>query len=385
VTISLFFNIITSFILTYVVIPPIVKVSNVKNLMDVPDHRKLNKAVVPTLGGIAIFIGLNLSSLLFMPTETAVELRFLFAAIILMFFIGLKDDILIISAKKKFAVQIIAAAILVVLGKYQITELYGLFGIHHLIPAISIPLSILIFLFLINAINLIDGIDGLASGITLLVSSCLGVWFYMTGNIAYGVICTALAGSLLAFLRFNLWGGKNKIFMGDTGSLILGVVVSAMIIKFIHLNSISTSEFRIEQAPLLALSLLIIPITDTLRVFTIRIYNKKSPFSPDMNHLHHLLIKSRLTHIQASSFLVAYTVFFIMLASTLSLYFNITVSFVLVIIASYATVGLMHLKMRKIHAFENGEINSNQIKIINLFPAKEKPVYSLVNGRKKRI
>ena len=384
--ISLLSNIITSFFLTYMVIPPIVRVSLARNLMDVPNHRKLNKTVIPTLGGVAIFIGLNLSSILFVPNKSMPELRFLYAGVILMFFIGLKDDLLIISARKKLAVQILAALLIVVLGKFQITQLYGFASINYLNGWLSIPLSVMVVLFLINAINLIDGIDGLASGIALLFSSLLGIWFYLSGFTGYGVVCMALAGSLLAFLRFNLWGGKNKIFMGDTGSLILGIFMAALIIKFNELNVAAPSPFHIKQAPLIALALLIVPITDTLRVFTVRIFQKRSPFSPDMNHIHHLLIKARLTHIQASSFLIAYSIFFLLLALTIQNYLNITVGFFLILGLSFSFVGLIKRKSTFVNAEEEppSVLENGRIKIIQLHPIKEESiVYNIIRNRRK--
>ncbi|HKJ41663.1 MAG TPA: MraY family glycosyltransferase [Sunxiuqinia sp.] len=367
--IALLSNIITSFFLTYLSIPTIVKVSNAKNLMDVPDHRKLNKTVVPTLGGIAIFIGLTLSSMLFLPEKTLPGLRFLFVGITMMFFIGLKDDILIIAARKKLIVQIVAALILVVMGNFQIHHFYGILDTYYINNWISIPLTTVIVVYLINAMNLIDGIDGLAGSIGLLVSASLGTWFYVAGFIAYGIICTAMAGSLLAYLRYNLWGGKNKVFMGDTGSLILGIFLAAMTIKFNELNIKAPVAMQIKQAPIIALALLIVPITDTLRVFTIRIIQKRSPFSPDMNHIHHLLIKSGLTHIQATSFLVAYTVLFLLIGLTLQNYLNVTANFLLMLVLSFAMVG--YLKKRYTEDNQSLKIDESGVKIIKLYASKD--------------
>lgn len=338
---------ITSFLLTYIAVPSIVQISNEKKLFDIPNHRKLNRVVVPTLGGVAIFLGANLSPIIFMQDESMTELRYLFAATVMMFFIGLKDDILVISPWKKLPVQLAAALVLVLMGNFRITHTYGLASVFLLDNWGSISLSILVILFLINAINLIDGIDGLAAGLSLLISCMLGVWFYLAGYINYGIICLALSGSLLAFLRFNLWGGRNKIFMGDTGSLVLGVMLSAMIIRFNELNVISPAPFRFSRAPLLGLALFIVPVTDTLRVFTIRIWQKRSPFSPDMNHVHHLLIKSGLTHMQASGFLMGYTVFFTLLALVSAHYhLNITLGFILLLSLSFSAVGLIYRKSK---------------------------------------
>ncbi len=336
--------------------------------MDVPDQRKLNKTVIPTLGGVAIFIGVNISTLVFLPNIRLTELRFLYAAIIMMFFTGLKDDLLIISARKKLMVQIAASTLLVVLGGFQITQAYGLGGISEFSPWVSIPLSIMVFLFLINAVNLIDGIDGLAAGIGVLVSATVGVWFYMTGFIGYAIISTALAASLLAYLRFNLWGNSNKIFMGDTGSLILGVLLGAIMIKFNELNVLTANPFHFQQAPLFVVAMLIVPITDTLRVFAVRIYHKKSPFSPDNNHIHHLLIKAGLSHIAATAFLIGYTALFALLALTFQLYINISVSFILLLSMSFSAIGWLNYKSKQYQKNQEKATEEESSKIIRLLP-----------------
>lgn len=369
--ISVLLNLLTSFLLAYLVIPPIVKISHAKHLFDVPDHRKLNTVVVPTLGGVAIFIGLLLSTLIYLKGNSSPGFRYLFAAIIMMFFIGIKDDIMVISARKKFLVQFAAAFLLVVFGDFRLVHPYGFAGLAQLNDWVSIPFSVLFVLFLINALNLIDGIDGLASGVALLISASLGTWFYLAGYSDYGIACFALSGSLLAFLRFNLWGGENKVFMGDTGSLILGVFLAAMVIKFSELNYMTFNEFYLEQAPLIALGLFIVPITDTLRVFVVRICNKRSPFSPDMNHFHHLLIRSGLTHIQASGFLVTYTILFTLIALTLQHYLDITSGFLFMLIISFSSVGLIYRRTKLIEArVENEGVLDADPKTIRLMSWK---------------
>ncbi len=344
-------TLLSSFILTYFSIPPIVRVSNMKQLFDFPNARKLNKVVVPTLGGIAIFIGLMLSSIIFMKGDVnpGSGIRQMLASVIILFFIGLKDDLIVMSARKKLFVQIAVALLLTTAGNFRISHASGLFSLDFINAWISIPLTAVIILFLINAVNLIDGIDGLAGGLTLLFSTFMGIWFSLCGNYNYAVFCLALSGSLIAFLRFNLWGGKNKVFMGDTGSLILGVFVAAIAIKFNELNITAPAQIQFAKAPLIILALLIVPITDTTRVFAIRIWHKQSPFSPDMNHFHHLLIKLRMSHIQASLFLISYTVFFGLLALTFShSQVNITTGFVSMLSLSYTIVGLLYLKTRSI-------------------------------------
>lgn len=352
--ISIFISITASFIITYLIIPQIVHVAREKKLFDEPNHRKLNKKVIPTMGGIGIFIGFAVSSILTLQKDLSPEIPFIYAASLIMLFLGLRDDIITIPAHKKFLVQMGTAVLLVIWGDFRIDFLYGLFGIGGLPGWAGIPLTFLVFLFVINAFNLIDGIDGLAGGLVCIISGFLGVWFMLAGHMDYSVLSCALCGSLIAFLRFNLLEGRNKIFMGDTGSLLLGVIVASLIIKYINFNLYAPEDLYFGQAPLFALALLIVPATDTIRVFIIRIVKGKSPFTPDMNHIHHILIKSGLSHLEASIFLILYTVGFLLLAISLESYLPLTVNFLLFLTVSFSIVGLLtsrHL-IRKVRRSE---------------------------------
>lgn len=375
-------SILTSFLVTFFVIPSIVNVSKAKKLFDEPNQRRLNKVVIPTMGGIAIFIGFAISSMLFMEKNSPHELRYLSVAILMMLFIGIKDDILVIAPAKKMIVQIVAAVILVVAGDFRIEHTYGLFPAEVLHPLVSIPLSVLIILFLINAFNLIDGIDGLAGGLAFLASALLGTWFSFAGHVNSAIMCLAFCGSLAAFLYYNLFGGNNKIFMGDTGSLILGVFLAAMTIRFNELNDTAAAHIRFDRAPLFALALMIVPVTDTLRVFTIRLIHGRSPFSPDMNHFHHLLIKLGLSHIQSTCFLLAYTISFIIAAKTFTvLNIGITISFPLLLAISFLAVGLIYRSSQS-HAVVNlpSETADKPLAIVIFNILKKKELRSLVNN-----
>ncbi len=361
-------DILVSFCLTYFAIPPIVRISNEKSLFDLPNERKLNKFAIPTLGGVAIFIGISISSILFLPDADMPGLRYMSASVIMMFFVGLKDDIMIISAVKKLIIQIAAALIMVYWGGFRIIHTYGIFSIDQFPDWISYPFSVLLILFIINSINLIDGIDGLAAGIILLTASILGFWFCLSGIERYAIVCFAVCGSLLAFIRFNLWGAEYKIFMGDTGSLILGVITASIMIKFSEWNYTNHGIFYLSQAPLIGLTLLIVPVTDTIRVFAIRLYHKRSPFSPDMNHFHHLLIRSGFSHIQASSFLITYTLFFFLLGMTMQQYTNITTGFAVILTMSFSFIGLIYMRSKKAEKMEITIAENSDVKTIRLNP-----------------
>ena len=328
-----------SFLFVYAAVPTIITISKEKKLFDMPDERKLNKIAIPTIGGIAIFGGWIISSLLCLQENFVHGMQYLLVTMLLMFFVGLKDDIIVIVAWKKFAIQVCAAIVLVTLGDFGIINLSGLLGITALEWWFSIPLSVLFILFLTNALNLIDGIDGLASGLSILSSVVLGVWFYFIGSPGYATVCFALAGSLAAFILFNLSNGKNKTFMGDTGSLVIGIFFSAIVIYFLNTSHLANKSVAFLYPPVVALALFIVPVTDTLRVFFVRIKNKRSPFEADMNHIHHWLIKGGMTHAQGTCFLIAYTILFMLLALAFSyLEIGVTTSFVMVLSLSFILI-----------------------------------------------
>lgn len=191
----------------------------------------------------------------------------------IMFFIGLKDDLLTISARKKFLVQVFAAIMLIVMGDVRFTDLHGVFGIQDIGYLTSVSITLLAMIGIINAVNLIDGIDGLASGLTIVGSLIFGIWFYLSGNNQLAIMSFALVGSLSGFFLYNVFGRTNKMFMGDTGSLIIGVLMSTLVIKFNQLNLVPDS-INLRSTPAFSLAVIIVPVIDTLRVMTIRILNK---------------------------------------------------------------------------------------------------------------
>ena len=300
---NIFISLALSFTIVYFVIPKIIKVSKIIKLYDVPNQRSAAKQIVPTLGGIAIFAGFIISTIISSNSLNINELKSMFVGVTVMFLIGLKDDIIGLSAKKKLIFQIATALYLVILGNFRITSLHGILGFQEIGYVIGVLISIVAIVGIINAFNLIDGIDGLASGIGILVSLILGVLFLNAGDYIYSITCFSLTGSLLAFYLYNVFGHTNKIFMGDTGSLILGIVVAVFIIHFVEFTPVSSNA--IQGSVAIALSLIIVPVIDTIRVFAIRISQKRSPFSPDMNHIHHNLLKLTGNHVATSSIIIA--------------------------------------------------------------------------------
>lgn len=283
-----------SFLITLFSIPVIIEVAKDKKLFDVPGGRKVHKVVIPTLGGLGIFAGFILGTLMGAPPSEATVLQYFAAAIMIIFFMGIKDDILILTATKKFVGQLIAAAIIIKFGGIEIKNFYGIFGVHALPPTASFLISMFTIVVITNSFNLIDGVDGLAGSLGLLTSIIFGVYFYLSGQGLYAVMALSLAGSLVGFLIYNF--SPAKIFMGDTGSLIIGIVNAILVIKFINVASDPTSAMPLASAPALGFAILIVPLFDTLRVVSVRILHRRSPFWPDRNHIHHFLLDIGLSH-----------------------------------------------------------------------------------------
>ncbi|MEO5572632.1 MAG: MraY family glycosyltransferase [Bacteroidia bacterium] len=331
--ISIALSCITAFIITFMAIPSIIKVSVIKNLFDEPCERKAHKSSIPTLGGLAIFAGVVFSYSFWSSGLENQHSQEIIAAIIVVFFIGLKDDIVELTANKKLIGQIVAAFILVMFAKIRITTLCGIFGIYDNIPYwFSLLFSMFTILVIINAFNLIDGIDGLAGGIGAIASFTFGLWFYNYGQIGLCILSFTLFSSLLAFLVYNF--SPANIFMGDTGSLIVGLILSVLTIQFIQLSFISPPDaFPFRSGPAMAIAILIIPLFDTLRIFIVRILNKRSPFKADRNHMHHVLLDMGLTHREVSLTLFLVNIGFILLALAFRDLGNLTVLIIISMLA----------------------------------------------------
>jgi UDP-N-acetylmuramyl pentapeptide phosphotransferase/UDP-N-acetylglucosamine-1-phosphate transferase len=301
-----------AFIITYLVIPAIMRVAKEKKLYDLPDARKIHKKPIASLGGVGIFIGFLIATFLSIPNKEYPELQFFFASTIVIFFLGLKDDILIISATKKFLGQLAAAAIIIHLGHVQIDSMHGVFNFGALPDYVSIPLSYITIIVIINAFNLIDGVDGLAVSLGMVTMAFFGSYFYIANMPAFSLLAFSMAGSLIAFSMFNY--PPARIFMGDSGSLLLGLVNSILVIKFISAADSPLMKFPLQSSVAIGFSVLIVPLLDTLRVFSIRIAKGRSPFSPDRNHIHHLLLDRGLNHRYVTLTCVGLNISFIAMA-----------------------------------------------------------------------
>lgn len=301
-----------AFIVTFLAIPAIMRVAKEKKLFDLPDARKLHTSPIASLGGVGIFLGFFLSCLLTVSGKQNSEIQFFFASAIVVFFLGLKDDILIISAIKKFLGQLAAAAILIHLAGVRIESMHGVLGFGTLPEPLSYLVSYITIIVIVNAYNLIDGVDGLAGSLGVLTTSIFGVYFFAAGLPVFSLMAFGMAGSLLAFLVFNF--NPAKIFMGDSGSLLLGLVNAILVIKFIAVADAPAAQVPITSAVAVGFSILVVPLLDTLRVFSIRIAKGRSPFIPDRNHIHHILLDRGLNHRYVTVSCVGLNIAFIVMA-----------------------------------------------------------------------
>jgi len=284
---SLFF---ISLISTYILIIKIRAVIIFKKLMDDPNERSSHLEAVPNLGGLAFYIVLLLSFYFIESFDDSNLLIALLPGLIILLFVGLKDDLVIISPLTKIFAQLLSALFLVNHSSFHI-NFHGFLGLETLPIWLSIVIASLIIITVINIINLIDGIDGLATIISIIIILTYSIFFYLIGLKFMFSMCIVLMASLLAFLRFN-FSKDSKVFMGDTGSMLLGFIIGAFTVRFLSLNQSQLSElpFNFKNIPLIAFFILIIPLFDTARVIIIRLVNGKSPFSADRNHIHHLLL-----------------------------------------------------------------------------------------------
>ncbi len=322
---------LASFFVVIIVVPSILKVARAKGLFEPFEERKIHTTIVPPLGGVAIFMGFTLSSIIATDGLSFDSLKYIIAAVILMFFVGLKDDLMTISARKKLVVQVFAAIILITLGNVRFTDLHGILGTYDIGFITSVSISLFAVVVIINAFNLIDGIDGLASGIAIAVSTFFGIWFFLAGQFQFAIMSFALVGSLSGFFLYNVFGHSNKLFMGDTGSLIVGLVISALVIKFNEYNIVDTVPFAVHASPSVSFALLVVPLVDTLRVMAIRIARRKSPFVADNNHIHHKLLALEPSHLKVTLMIIAANVLVVAFALFLNyLSINGNIQFVLV-------------------------------------------------------
>lgn len=341
-----------SFIVTYIVMPKIIGVATYKRLMDNPNERSSHKRITPSLGGIAFYIVLVLGLYFLRPVDQADKAMAMIPGLLILFIIGLKDDLVVLGPLTKIFAQVAAISFVLIHPDFHIRDLHGFMGIQEVSTYVTIPLAAFIMLSIINAFNLIDGIDGLAAIVGIVIFTVLGVLFFLLHLPFFLGVSLIMIGSLIAFLRFNLSSDK-KIFMGDTGSLLIGFIIACAVIRVFAVPSaqLSSLPFYLDNLPLVVMAILVVPFFDTARVFTIRIMNRRSPFSPDRNHIHHILIDYlKLSHKQASMAIGAVNVIFISIFILLSTSVN---NYALLGITLIFLLGLTYLFYRLNFSYKN--------------------------------
>ncbi len=334
---------ITAFVVVLYSTPAIIKVAILKNLIDLPsEERKIHKRAIPTIGGIIIYAATLFSFSLWyniedlheysLIMESVKEFQILIATSLVLFFVGVKDDIIGTAPVKKLFAHVVVGLILILMGNIKITGLHGVFGIEEIPDWGSIFLSLFTYIVVVNAMNLIDGVDGLAAGVGFLATVFFGTWFVFANEYTLASLSFALSGSLLGFLVFNF--SPAKIFMGDSGSLIIGMFIYVLSAELIEYPADRLDSFWVNVSnPVFAIAALIYPLTDTLRVFIIRAIKGQSPFSADRNHLHHRLIDCGCSHVKTVLIIYLFTIFTVGV-SLLSYYINTSLSLLTVMACS---------------------------------------------------
>ena len=280
--------------------PYVVRIAQLKGITDNPDKRKLQRAPVPVLGGVVVFFGIVSGLGLTAPYQDCPDMTLFFALMVLMLCIGTMDDILGLTPKLRLLVEIVAALIVIYVGGYQINDFHGLWGLDRISSWIGVPLTILTIVGIINAINLIDGVNGLSSGYCMLACAIFGCYFYQTEDLLMTVLAAGCIGALIPFFVHNVFGNRLRMFIGDGGTLMMGMVLSLFVLRTLDINRTDAlPDARFGLIPF-TLAVLSIPVFDTLRVMIRRIMRGTSPFHPDKTHLHHAFIGMGFSHFKTT-------------------------------------------------------------------------------------
>lgn len=362
---TLVLSLLMSFALVYAILPSVIRIALNKGLVANPIARSSHEEATPCIGGVPIFIGIMFTTLLLTPYGQWHQLQFILSAIVIVFLVGIKDDIENLSALYKMVGILVSITILITRGEVQLDQMYGLFawGSAHSFPRwLSFLVSGFTLLVITNAFNLIDGINGLSATVGSIASLCFGVWFFMVDELYLGVLSMTTAGSLVAFLRFNVTPAKT--FMGDTGALVVGLLLGVMAIKFIDLCATATipSKYRFAEPIAVVVSILIIPLFDTIRVFVTRALRGVSPLQPDRRHIHHLLIDSGYSHMEATTVLGIANLLFISLAFSLDGVLGLHALLALMIGIAMLLTFVLHRNVRLIKAGHRGQHEAVELK-----------------------
>ena len=304
---------ILAFLGTFWIHPYILKIAIMKNLVDNPDARKLQRTPVPVIGGIAVFFGIVLGLCSSQIMLNSPNVFMLVAAMMIMLYTGTMDDILSLTPRIRFIIEILIVMWLMHINNSSIDCLWGLWGVDTMPVWVSIPLTIFASVGIINAINLIDGVNGLSSGYCFMASTLFAIIFHATGNTTMMILAISAAGAIVPFFLHNVFGQNTKMFIGDGGTLVIGTMMAMFVMSILGTNygCIGVVAKGVGLIPF-ALAVLSMPIFDTLRVMSTRMLNKKSPFHPDKTHLHHMFIDLGFSHIGTTISILSLNMFIVL-------------------------------------------------------------------------
>jgi len=329
---NILYSFLSALFISYIAIPKLIQFALKLKLLDAAGDRSSHQVSTPFFGGIAIFTGI-ICSLLFWA-DNFENIQYTLVSILIVFIVGLIDDLRAITAFKKLIGQILATLVLILLGDLQIDNMHGVLGIYELPIWASVSFTIFVVIVIINGFNLIDGIDGLAGGLGLISSFCFGVIALLMNQIDIALISFTLMGALLGFLKYNIF--PARIFMGDTGSLVVGMILSILAINCIKYGLVNENYSSPNVGPLLAISFLAIPLFDSLRVFIARAINGNGTLTAAKDHVHHALIDLEIGHKYSSLILFAVSLIIISLTYLLiKLNVNVNVSIAVLALVSY--------------------------------------------------
>lgn len=298
---SFFTHLLLPFTVAFLVVlwifPKVLAVALQKNIVDNPDARKLQKRPIPVLGGMAVFFGLTFGFVIAMMFADCAELFPVFAAMTIMLYMGTLDDIMGLSPALRFVVEIAVMTMMVIISRCAINDFHGLFGLEVIPMWVAVPLTVFATVGIINAINLIDGIDGLSSGYCVMACLMFCVMFYHVGHESMVILTAVATGAMIPFFFHNVFGKTSKMFIGDGGTLVMGTMMATFVLQVLDAQS-PCAELRASNIGLIpfTLAVLSIPVFDTLRVMLSRLSRGVSPFHPDKTHLHHIFIEIGCSH-----------------------------------------------------------------------------------------
>ncbi len=284
--------------------PRLVRIAAMKMIVDNPDARKLQKEPIPILGGVAVMFGAVLGiscTAVFPETVFNDTIVLIIAVMMVMLYTGTMDDILELTPRLRFLIEIMSVCALIFVGGFRLDDLHGLWGVSVLPDWVAVPLTVFACVGIINAMNLIDGIDGLSSGFCITACAIFSAVFFKAGDMMMFILSMALIGALIPFFMHNVFGERSKMFIGDGGTLVMGAVMSIFVVRVLGVGSPVAQFWDQSHAGMSAvaftLAVLCVPVFDTLRVMVTRMLQGRSPFHPDKTHLHHMFIDLGFSHV----------------------------------------------------------------------------------------